>query len=459
MPGTHSTATTFISYSRKDEAFAQQLYNDLSAAGVRPWLDRYDIPPGALWDDEIQRGLNAVSHVLVLVSKASIASDNVHVEWNYALSTGKTVIPVILEKLPTEAIPLRLHLPNWVVVAGQDYRKALAQLLAVLPVTAAANPAAAPEPEVAPVDPDPIAAEAAWKHGNAAFNAGDLGAARGAYSESIRLAPDRPEGYVHRGMVAYLQDRYLDALADFDRAQQLEPDIPLLYNNRGVTYSGLKQYALALADFDEALMLKPDYANALYNRASVLVALKRYRLAVDHYTRALAISDRVPAFYNSRGLGYAAMGDFDAAVADYNRALELNSGYASAYGNRANAYANTGRIDDALADYDRVIALDPEHALAYAGRSEIRFCGGDYAHAVLDASTVIGLRPDFHGGYALRALANFRRSKRDEALADFARAVDLDAAWTAPEDAAAYLTICPDDALAALRELLAARAP
>ena len=457
MPGTHSTATTFISYSRKDETFAQKLYNDLSAAGVRPWLDRYDIPPGATWDDEIQHGLNVVSHVLVLVSQASIDSENVHAEWNYALSTGKTVIPVILEKLPTEAIPLRLHGPNWVMVAGQEYRTALARLLAVLPVTAVANPAAAPEPEVAPVDLDPAAAEAAWKHGNAAFNAGDLAAASAAYTDSIRLAPDRPEGYIHRGMVAHLQDRYLDALADFDRAHQLEPDIPLLYNNRGVTYSGLKQYALALADFDEALLLNPDYANALYNRAGVLMVLKRYRLAVDYYTRALAISDRVPAFYNSRGLGYAAMGNFDAAVADYNQALELDAKYASAYGNRANAYANTGHIDEALADYGAVIDLDPEHALAYAGRSEIRFCAGDYAHAVLDASTVIGLHPDFHGGYGLRALANFRRGKRDEALADFARAVDLDAAWTTPEDASAYLTICPEEALTALRELLAAR--
>jgi tetratricopeptide (TPR) repeat protein len=458
MPDLHSTATTFISYSRKDETFALRLYNDLSAAGVRPWLDRYDIPPGAIWDDEIQRGLNAVSHVLVLVSKASVASDNVHAEWNYALSTGKMVIPVILEQMPTEAIPLRLHGPNWVMVAGQDYRTALAKLLAVLPVTAAANPAAAPEPEVAPVDPDPVAAAAAWKRGNAAFNAGDLGAARGAYTESIRLAPDQPEGYIHRGMVAYLQDRYLDALSDFDRAQQLGPDIPLLYNNRGVTYSGLKQYALALADFDEALMLNPDYANALYNRAGVLMTLKRYRLAAEHYTRALKISDRVPAFYNNRGLSYAAMDDLDAAMADYNRAVELDPNYASAYGNRANAYANAGHIEEALADYDRVIALNPEHALAYAGRSEIRFCAGDYAHAVLDASTVIGLRPDFHGGYALRALANFRRGKRDEALADMARAVDLDVAWSTANEASAYLTVCPDDALAALHDLLAARA-
>ena len=85
--------TTFISYARADEAFARRLYNDLAASGVEPWLDRYDIPPGAIWDAEIQRALNACSHVLVVVSGASVGSNNVHAEWNYAETLGKTLIP------------------------------------------------------------------------------------------------------------------------------------------------------------------------------------------------------------------------------------------------------------------------------------------------------------------------------------------------------------------------------
>ena len=42
------SATTFISYARAQEALARQFYNDLAAAGVGVWLDRYDIPPGAV---------------------------------------------------------------------------------------------------------------------------------------------------------------------------------------------------------------------------------------------------------------------------------------------------------------------------------------------------------------------------------------------------------------------------
>lgn len=451
-------STTFISYARENETFARQLYNDLTAAGVRPWLDRYDIPPGAIWDDEIQRGLNDVSHVLVIVSSASVASQNVHDEWNYAITLGKTLIPLIHEQLDQQKIPYRLQGYNWVIFAGQDYDTALKHLLTVLPITAAPNPLAAPEPSTPVPIPtgqvDLVAAAAAWKHGNAEFHDGNLQAAMNAYSDAIRLAPQHPEAYIHRGMVLYYLERYQDALQDFIRAQQLNPDIPLLYNNRGVTYLALKNVALALADYAEAILLNPAYANAYYNRAQTYMAIRRFRLALNDYNRAIEINNRVPLFYSSRGLVYAEQGLYEQAIADYNRAIELDERHIAAFGNRANAYANMGRTAEALADYDRVIALDPEHVLAYAGRSEIAFCAGNYTQAALDASTIIGLQPNFHGGYALRALADFRRNKREDALKHYAKAIQLDSAWKTPEGAAAYLTICPEQALQTVRDML-----
>ena len=454
-------ATTFISYSRRNSAFVRRLYNDLMAAGVRPWLDRYDIAPGAIWDDAIQRGLDACSHVLIVLSKPAIESRNVHAEWNYADSMGKTLIPLITEKLEPKAIPFRLHGPNWVDFVAQDYPAALDSLLTVLPVTAPPNPDAAPEP-ADPVDlppegePNPVAAAAAWKHGNAEFHDGNMESAMQAYTRAIHLAPDRPEAYIHRGMTLYELRRYQDALTDFTRAEQRDPGIALLYNNRGVTYLALKQVVQALADFDEATMLNPDYANAYYNRAAAYMDLGRHRLATFHYSRAIAINPRVPLFYNSRGLSYAAQSLYDPALADYNRALELDESYPGAYGNRANLYANTGRLAEALADYERVITLDPEHTLAYAGRSEVHLCAGEVALAARDASTMIGLRPEFHGGYALRALADFQRGKRDDALKDYARAIERDPAWRTVDGAATYLTVCPYKALETVREILAA---
>ncbi len=457
MPGLQPT--TFISYARAQESLARRLYNNLSAAGVRAWMDRYDIPPGAVWDDAIQQGLEACSHVIVLVSQAAINSRSVHAEWNYADARSKTLLPLICEPLEYQQIPFRLHTAHWIRLTDADYDAVIANLLQVLPLSAAPNPLAAPDadiPSVPSSDADPAAAAAAWKRGNVAFHAGDLAGAAQAYTDAIQLAPDRAEAYIHRGMVRYSLKDYAQALSDFGEAERRDPDIPLLYNNRGVTHLALNNIAAALADLNEALLLDPAYTTAHYNLAAVFMAMGRWRLATHHYSWAIEINDRVPLYYNSRGLSYAAQKLTDDALADYNRALELDADYVSALGNRANLHANLGNRDAALADYDRVIALNPEHVLAYAGRSELRFCAGDYALAALDASTAIGLQADFHGGYALRALANFRRNHLDPALADYRQAMQLDPAWRTPDRAAAYLTICPAEALQTVRDLLAA---
>ncbi len=452
-------AMTFISYARQQETLARRFYNDLAVAGVSVWLDRYDIPPGAVWDDAIQQGLEACRYVLILVSQAAITSRNVHAEWNYADTRQKKLLPVLCEPLDPQQIPFRLHTANWVNLTEVHYDTALKNLLMVLPASGTPNPSAAPEPEHArptyPI-PDPVAAAAAWKHGNAEYHSGHFDTALQAYSEAIQLAPDRAEAYVHRAVVHYSLQEYQDALADFTLAQQRDPDLALLYNNRGVTYLALKNVGQAIADMQEAILLDPTYSNAYYNLAAVWMALGRYRLAASFYTRALEINDRVPLYYNSRGLSYAAQKLYDGALADYNWALALDDDYIGALGNRANVHANMGNTPAALADYDRVIALNPEHHLAYAGRSELQLCSRDYARAALDASTVIGLQPGFHGGYALRALANFRRGQREQALTDYARAIQLDPAWQTPDSAAVYLTICPDDEQQTVRDILAA---
>lgn len=82
----------FISYTRRsdyDKQFAEYLRHQLIAWGHRPWMDVYDIPKGAHWDDTIDAALKASDVVLGLVSATSVESDNVKNEWAWALQKGK----------------------------------------------------------------------------------------------------------------------------------------------------------------------------------------------------------------------------------------------------------------------------------------------------------------------------------------------------------------------------------
>jgi TIR domain-containing protein len=96
----------FFSYSREDSEFALRLAADLRAAGASVWIDQLDIGPGQLWDRAVQNALETCPSVLIILSPASVKSDNVMDEINFALDQKKTLIPVLYRDCD---IPFRLR--------------------------------------------------------------------------------------------------------------------------------------------------------------------------------------------------------------------------------------------------------------------------------------------------------------------------------------------------------------
>ena len=65
----------FISYSSKDQMFADRLHADLQNAGVRCWFAPHDLPIGAKTWDAIDEAIKLRDKLLVILSEASIGSD------------------------------------------------------------------------------------------------------------------------------------------------------------------------------------------------------------------------------------------------------------------------------------------------------------------------------------------------------------------------------------------------
>ena len=120
--------TYFLSYSRSDERFALRLAKDLRAHGVAMWVDQLDIRPSQHWDRAIERAVSACRGLVVILSPRSVASDNVADEISFAIDSGKSVLPVMIEKC---VLPLRITRMH-VVDATGVYDKALRQCLAEL---------------------------------------------------------------------------------------------------------------------------------------------------------------------------------------------------------------------------------------------------------------------------------------------------------------------------------------
>ena len=86
----------FISYSSKDELFAEHLHADLQNKGVRCWFAPHDMPIGAKIIDALDEAIRLRDKVLLILSESAIASDWVEGEVTRALDEERTRKQVVL---------------------------------------------------------------------------------------------------------------------------------------------------------------------------------------------------------------------------------------------------------------------------------------------------------------------------------------------------------------------------
>lgn len=84
----------------------------------------------------------------------------------------------------------------------------------------------------------------------------------------LTLRPDQPQGYFCRANLAYVEDRFQDALADCNKAIKLAPDWGRAYFGRSDVYEALGDAKAAAADRAKALELDPGLSDALADRES-----------------------------------------------------------------------------------------------------------------------------------------------------------------------------------------------
>ena len=119
----------FISYSRKDLDFVDELARDLTEAGYDVWYDLTDLEGGDHWADELQDAINESQVYVLVISPNSVASDWVEKEFIYAGGAGKRIVPLLHVQT---ALPLWLVNLHYVDIQGRNYKKNFQHILAAL---------------------------------------------------------------------------------------------------------------------------------------------------------------------------------------------------------------------------------------------------------------------------------------------------------------------------------------
>jgi tetratricopeptide (TPR) repeat protein len=117
-------AKVFVSYSRKDTAFARMLVEALTQRGFDPFLDTNDIAPGEPWQERLSGLLAAADTVVFCVSPDWVASPVCGWELDESARLGKRFIPVIARTVAVADAPPAVARLNWIFCTETDDRDA-----------------------------------------------------------------------------------------------------------------------------------------------------------------------------------------------------------------------------------------------------------------------------------------------------------------------------------------------
>lgn len=125
-------ADTFISYSRKDIAFAKIIHELLQNSQLETWIDWQDIPPSADWFEEIKEAIEQADTFVFIISPTSVQSEICSKEIAHAERNNKRLIPIVIGDIDNQLVPSTLQPLNWIFFKEEDkkYAKALADLVA-----------------------------------------------------------------------------------------------------------------------------------------------------------------------------------------------------------------------------------------------------------------------------------------------------------------------------------------
>src|SRR5579864_2271232 len=112
--GAEPKARIFISYSRKDMAFADRLEAALKARGFAVLIDRREIYAFEDWWKRIEALIGSADTVVFVLSPDSVKSDVALKEIAYAASLNKRFAPVVCRRVEDAAVPASLRRLNFI---------------------------------------------------------------------------------------------------------------------------------------------------------------------------------------------------------------------------------------------------------------------------------------------------------------------------------------------------------
>ncbi|MCY3724106.1 MAG: tetratricopeptide repeat protein [Candidatus Poribacteria bacterium] len=230
---------------------------------------------------------------------------------------------------------------------------------------------------------------------------------------AIAIAPNLKRAHYHLAR-AYRKSGNLEAAThavtetlrfdpNYQRAHELANAIKQAHYNRGITYLNDERYSEAVTAFQNAITLDPDFTTAHYNLGLTYLKMETYARAVDALQKTITLDRTYKAAHHSLALAYLGQQELGKARAAARETLKLDPNYQP-------ALLLLAAIDPSFTSPETQTPASPE--------------------PVQPANEQPGGKPRQETHYELGTA--YKTSKMyTEAIAEFQKAIDLDANFVA----------------------------
>ncbi|MGD9587369.1 MAG: TonB family protein [Pyrinomonadaceae bacterium] len=265
-----------------------------------------------------------------------------------------------------------------------------------------------------------------------------------AYNQVIGVDASNAGAMFGRGTCYLMKGDFDRALADLGKAVELDPQGTQSHVNLAIVRDFKGDIAGAASAYSRALAISPDldkqplFTCLFIDRPGLTPESARSAAGgiINACTRELRSAEGPLAglIQYKRGIGHRLRADYDKAIADLVQVKRANPNFSAVnsqlqivYNSRGLEAFNKKNYRQAFDDVTLAIQADPQNPTPYINRCAINlYAWKQYSEAVNDCTAAIRLTDRSSTAYSHRGYAYEMLNNRNEAIADYRKALDID---------------------------------
>jgi len=137
--------------------------------------------------------------------------------------------------------------------------------------------------------------------------------------------------YEKKGIELYENEKYNEAIAEFDKAIEINKNDTDAYYYRGLSFFNQDMCDKAQPDFDKVISLDKESVMSYYFRGMCNTDQKKYNEAISDLSNYIENDKENKFAFFYRAASYVETEEYEKAVSDYFKVIELDSTYTEAF--------------------------------------------------------------------------------------------------------------------------------